>query len=497
MAIPLLPILGAAFAHGYPWWKKRQETKRKGSAIEGMLAPRDDMQPPLPKHQQELLDHARFLREGEGETEAFDYLAKNKGPRATLDARQVASRGYVTDVTGRMRNSLTGELAFPDVTPEQIERTASSKQHADVLKHQYWMSLSKEGQSDFAELMALGRAADVKRLPDGTYAIHKRDGTLHRYQSAEEALESVFGIAAAKRAGTESERVDLLEEAGGGTSTITGGVPESRKEIISDEEAAEGAETLAAAKQRGKESETVRVLKTGAGATGTYTGADPRTLQELTTEEDTLRGKEAAAQAAGEGAATGKVIAKFKTGLPMMAGLVQRASDMTRNIQEHRAYKTLIGSGRWIKGGVLKQFFPGKDEAALKARIEQFSGNVRTMAYESLKGGGHLTEAESQFAAQGLSRTISTSQSPAEFDAALRSFNALLKYNYDAASRAARGDFSVQDIKRDFPQLDFAPEDLKDAAETDTGRTADDFEEGEELTTWRRNEKTGVLERVQ
>jgi hypothetical protein len=90
-----------------------------------------------------------------------------------------------------------------------------------------------------------------------------------------------------------------------------------------------------------------------------------------------------------------------------------KTGKLIKGSKPHPGFKAAVGLGDiWTLGipGVA-QVTPGTDAAGFKSRFEQSTGQSFLEAYESLKGGGAITEAEGKKATSAINRmSLSTSE---------------------------------------------------------------------------------------
>lgn len=84
---------------------------------------------------------------------------------------------------------------------------------------------------------------------------------------------------------------------------------------------------------------------------------------------------------------------------------------------------------------------PGTDAADFMAKFEQVGGKQFLQAFESLKGGGQITEIEGQKATQAIAR-MQRSQTEKEFDASVDEFKGIVEKAKKRARAAAGGGLS-------------------------------------------------------
>jgi len=91
-------------------------------------------------------------------------------------------------------------------------------------------------------------------------------------------------------------------------------------------------------------------------------------------------------------------------------------------LKAHPGRTGVIGLPESISGAVFKVFgtaLPGTQEAAFTARLDQIGGRQFLDAFESLKGGGQITQIEGQKATEAMSRLTQTGQPETAYDAAI------------------------------------------------------------------------------
>ena len=78
------------------------------------------------------------------------------------------------------------------------------------------------------------------------------------------------------------------------------------------------------------------------------------------------------------------------------------------------------------------RFVPGSPAADFQARFDQLNGEAFLQAYETLKGGGHITDTEGKKGTQAINR-MSLAQSEKEFIAAAREVQGIIKKGVERA----------------------------------------------------------------
>lgn len=105
----------------------------------------------------------------------------------------------------------------------------------------------------------------------------------------------------------------------------------------------------------------------------------------------------------------------------------------------HAGFEQSVGLG--IPG---LKYIPGTSAADFNARLNEVQGGAFLQAFNSLKGGGSITEKEGEKATQAITR-MSTSQSEKEFNTAAREFQDVLRVGI-AKAKLKAGVFSNENI---------------------------------------------------
>lgn len=129
-----------------------------------------------------------------------------------------------------------------------------------------------------------------------------------------------------------------------------------------------------------------------------------------------------------EGAAAGEAA----QGLPSARAAIARSTETVERIlsSDPDTLQSILGVpsiGGLFRGGAgMFGSIPGSPSADLAADVEQALSQARLAAYESLRGGGHITEAESLFGAQAWTNLTRARSMPA-FQDELRRFRGNLR----------------------------------------------------------------------
>lgn len=113
--------------------------------------------------------------------------------------------------------------------------------------------------------------------------------------------------------------------------------------------------------------------------------------------------------------------------LPKAESQAAYMNELLEGLKSHKGMAGAVG----VKGpaqlwGAMDTPFSGTDEADFISRLEQVGGKQFLEAFESLKGGGAITQVEGEKATQAIAR-MQRSQTEAEFVRALTEFQGIVK----------------------------------------------------------------------
>jgi hypothetical protein len=134
------------------------------------------------------------------------------------------------------------------------------------------------------------------------------------------------------------------------------------------------------------------------------------------------------------------VISRGEEGIRLIDDLIGKAPVKDKNgkiIEEgtkpHPGFETAVGA-TWLPGS---RFVPGTSAADFQARYEQLKGASFLEAFETLKGGGQITEKEGEKATAAINR-MALAQSEAEFISAAREVQNILNTGIKNAKTRAK-----------------------------------------------------------
>ncbi len=132
--------------------------------------------------------------------------------------------------------------------------------------------------------------------------------------------------------------------------------------------------------------------------------------------------------------------AQAKRGFPQVREKAQETLANLQSLREHPGLPGIIGAPDTISGAAYKAFGvapPGTDEAGFLARLDQIGGQQFLQAFESLKGGGAITEVEGKKATEAMSRLTKTGLSEDAYRLAISDLENVVKKGLARASAAA------------------------------------------------------------
>lgn len=143
------------------------------------------------------------------------------------------------------------------------------------------------------------------------------------------------------------------------------------------------------------------------------------------------------AQKAGmvEGAKVGaKNQAQAKLDLPQVIQQGEHTIKLVDDILNHPGFNISVGAKS--PAGKFASFFPGTDAASFDIAQKQMVGKQFLEAFESLKGGGQITQIEGEKATQAMSR-MNTSNTQEEYKKAAKEFQDIIRSGINRAKQKA------------------------------------------------------------
>ena len=157
--------------------------------------------------------------------------------------------------------------------------------------------------------------------------------------------------------------------------------------------------------------------------------ADGKPIVKASSSPD-LQGGLSSAKAAGK--EFGESGAKATIDLPKNIQEAANTVTLVDELLDHPGLKQAVGKSSLI--GIQK--IPGTEAKAFMLRLDQLKGKQFLQAYETLKGGGQITEVEGQKATQAMSR-MDNANTENEFRSASKEFQEIIKQGVERAKQKA------------------------------------------------------------
>lgn len=137
-----------------------------------------------------------------------------------------------------------------------------------------------------------------------------------------------------------------------------------------------------------------------------------------------------------------ETVEQAQVDLPGAIAQTQQTVKLVKDLVNHPGFSGTVGakgpSGMFAAAGY---GIPGTDAQDFKVRLDQLKGQAFLQAYQTLKGGGSISNAEDAKATTAMNR-MQTSQSEKEFKAAASEFTEVLQAGLARAQQKAAGNIS-------------------------------------------------------
>lgn len=153
------------------------------------------------------------------------------------------------------------------------------------------------------------------------------------------------------------------------------------------------------------------------------------------------------AQIAGAKAGAGDIAKQTAEAQVKLPQVVATANDLSRHIDEligsqNGAIAPHPGMSGYLGTSGAMGYIPKTAAADFKSRLEQLQGGTFLQAYNTLRGGGQITEVEGAKATAALNRA-KAAQNEAAFTSALRDFQNIVNQGAERARQAAQGNYQA------------------------------------------------------
>jgi len=158
--------------------------------------------------------------------------------------------------------------------------------------------------------------------------------------------------------------------------------------------------------------------------------------------QGSIAGAKAGAQVESKAKATAKVEA------PQVISQGEEAIKLVDELLKAPGFKQAVGGSRVFQ----IQKIPGTDAKDFDIRLDQLKGKQFLLAFETLKGGGHITEIEGKKATDAIARMDAAGSEP-EFVKAAKDFQDVIRVGVERAKKAqggtpeAAGGFKILGVK--------------------------------------------------
>lgn len=146
-----------------------------------------------------------------------------------------------------------------------------------------------------------------------------------------------------------------------------------------------------------------------------------------------------------------KVLSTAESTLGLIDSLVGAPPVLDKNgkvvkqgTKPHPGFETAVGAS-WTPGA---RFVPGTDASDFQARFDQLQGGAFLQAFETLKGGGSITNVEGEKGTAALNR-MNLAQSEKEFVQAAREFQDVVRKGVERAKKRVGGGVSTTNSAND------------------------------------------------
>lgn len=140
----------------------------------------------------------------------------------------------------------------------------------------------------------------------------------------------------------------------------------------------------------------------------------------------------AVAEAKAAGGVAGKSQTEAAMDLPKIESSATKVTSLVNELLNHKGKSAALGASSYLPS------IRGTERAGFDNRLKQIQGDAFLKAFESLKGGGAITEMEGQKATQALNRMNETVNEE-EFDAAAKDFISEVNRFKEIAAQRAKG----------------------------------------------------------
>jgi hypothetical protein len=159
-----------------------------------------------------------------------------------------------------------------------------------------------------------------------------------------------------------------------------------------------------------------------------------------------------------------KAVIEARDSIPKVRDETANMIQMVDDLVNHPGMSGVVGMPDSFSGtvGMVTGSYPrGSEEADFQARLDQIGGQQFLQAFESLKGGGQITETEGRKATEAMSRLSMTGQSEEAYREAAEDLKSVLKRaaarTYEKAGVPVPPEFESRRVQVEPPRVPAAP----------------------------------------
>jgi hypothetical protein len=165
---------------------------------------------------------------------------------------------------------------------------------------------------------------------------------------------------------------------------------------------------------------------------------NPQVLPKATREPPTAAEAAQAAEDLAKARQIGEAAGVAQSALPKAKANVDSTLALIGNLESHKGLSAVIGLPNPMKGGFGFAQAPGSDAADFKTQLDNLTGKMFIAAFESLKGGGAISEKEGEAATRAIAN-LSKLQSETQFKQNLAILKQTLANGYLTLEKLAKG----------------------------------------------------------
>lgn len=290
------------------------------------------------------------------------------------------------------------------------------------------------------------RLAGLRSIGEQTAASQQRRGMINREQAMQNA--GILNRIATKLKGADPSQYQAILQADMGLLSQMGITPEQLQQITPEDVDAVIAKTSAIIGPQAQDQNKVGARKIYSD--GTIIQSTPQGPRVFSPSGELLSGKAAEdqvrkaneneielaggkAEARGFGSTTGRGVAEARLELPQTIATAEGSLAVLDQAINHPGRKTATGASSRLDP---RNYTPGTEAYNFNVLMDQIQGRTFLQAYQSLRGGGQITEIEGKKAEQAIAR-LNTAQSEEAFLKSLNDLKEVIQTGIERAKKKA------------------------------------------------------------